>query len=52
LAQLFHNYYNNSQFLVDDYNLRMARLTLVESVKIVLKNGLTLLGVSAPALMS
>jgi arginyl-tRNA synthetase len=51
LAQLFHNYYNNNQFLVENFDLRMARLTLVESVKIVLKNGLTLLGVSAPVVM-
>ncbi len=48
LAGQFHAYYNNHPFLVDDANLRNARLTLVSAVRQVLSNGLRLLGVSAP----
>ncbi|KAA9131004.1 arginine--tRNA ligase [Marinihelvus fidelis] len=48
LATEFHGYYNAHQFLVDDENLRNARLNLVEATRIVLVNGLELLGCSAP----
>ncbi|MEE4175061.1 MAG: arginine--tRNA ligase [Xanthomonadales bacterium] len=48
LATEFHGYYNAHQFLVDDENLRNARLNLVEATRVVLVNGLELLGISAP----
>ncbi|HLB55809.1 MAG TPA: arginine--tRNA ligase [Coxiellaceae bacterium] len=48
LAQHFHSYYNSHKFIVDDANLRDARLSLIAATQVVLKNGLTLLGVSAP----
>jgi arginyl-tRNA synthetase len=48
LATDFHAYYNKQQFLVDDANLRAARLNLICAVKQVIANGLALLGVSAP----
>src|SRR3990167_2010412 len=48
LAQYFHAYYNAHKFIVDEVNLRNARLTLISSVQHVFKNGLSLLGVSAP----
>lgn len=51
LAADFHSYYNAEQFLVDDDALRDARLALVSATKQVLKNGLELLGVSAPEKM-
>ena len=51
LAGQFHAYYNNHPFLVDDAALRNARLTLVLAVRQVLRNGLRLLGVSAPEQM-
>jgi arginyl-tRNA synthetase len=51
LANVFHTYYNAEQFLVDDPALRNARLALVLGVQQVLRNGLTLLGVSAPESM-
>ena len=51
LAGQFHAYYNNHPFLVDDADLRNARLTLVQAVRQVLKNGLRVLGVSAPEQM-
>jgi arginyl-tRNA synthetase len=48
LANALHTYYNAEQFIVDDPKLRNARLALVLGVQQVLRNGLTLLGVSAP----
>ena len=51
LAQKFHGYYNETQFLVDSYSLRNARLLLIESTRQVIANGLTLLGVNAPKSM-
>jgi arginyl-tRNA synthetase len=48
LATELHSYYNAHQFLVDDENLRNARLNLVRATRIVLAKGLHLLGVSAP----
>jgi len=51
LANVFHTYYNAEQFIVDDPQLRNARLALVLAVQQVLRNGLTLLGVSAPESM-
>lgn len=48
LATQFHTYYNAQQFIVDDESLRNARLSLCLAVQQVLRNGLTLLGVSAP----
>ena len=48
LANDFHGYYNAHQFLVDDENLRNARLNLIAAVRVVLRNGLALLGISAP----
>lgn len=51
LAQKFHGYYNETQFLVDSKELRNARLLLIESTKHVLANGLNILGVNAPEKM-
>lgn len=51
LAQGLHSYYNNCQFVVEEAALRNARLTLIFAVQQVLKNGLNLLGVSAPEKM-
>jgi arginyl-tRNA synthetase len=51
LANTFHTYYNAEQFIVADPKLRNARLALVEAVQQVIRNGLTLLGVSAPETM-
>lgn len=48
LAELYHRYYNGSIFLVDDADTRNARLYLNQAVQQVLRNGLDLLGVSAP----
>jgi arginyl-tRNA synthetase len=51
LAADFHSYYNASRFLVEDEGIRLARLALIAAVAQVLRNGLTLLGVSAPEKM-
>ena len=51
LAAAFHSYYNAEHFLVKDADLRLARLSLVAATGQVLKNGLTLLGVTAPEQM-
>jgi arginyl-tRNA synthetase len=48
VAEALHAYYNVHQFLVDDVPLREARLALVAATGQVLRNGLGLLGVSAP----
>ncbi len=48
LANDFHTYYNSYQFLVEDAELRTARLCLISAARQVIKNGLDLLGVSAP----
>ena len=51
LANVFHTYYNAETFIVEDGQLRNARLALVLGVQQVVRNGLTLLGVSAPESM-
>ena len=51
LAADLHAYYNSERFLVDDIGLREARLALLLAVRQVLRNGLALLGVSAPEKM-
>jgi arginyl-tRNA synthetase len=51
LANDFHTYYNACQFLVDDNELRNARVTLIYATRQIIRNGLELLGVSAPESM-
>lgn len=51
LAADLHSYYNASRFLIDDENIKLARLALIASVAQVIRNGLDLLGVSAPTKM-
>ncbi|HKJ18335.1 MAG TPA: arginine--tRNA ligase [Xanthomonadales bacterium] len=51
LATELHGYYNAHQFLVDEENLRNARLNLILATRIVLQSGLDILGVSAPEQM-
>jgi len=51
LANDFHAYYNAHQFLVGDEGLRDARIKLILAVRQVLRNGLELIGVSAPESM-
>lgn len=51
LAGEFHTYYNSNKMLVDDSDIRNARITLSFAVKQVIANGLSLLGVDAPERM-
>jgi arginyl-tRNA synthetase len=51
LANDFHTYYNAHTFIVDDENLRNARLALIAATRQVIASGLGLLGVSAPESM-
>ena len=51
LANDFHTYYSAHQFIVDDAGVRDARLDLALATQIVIRNGLQLLGVSAPDTM-
>ena len=48
LASDLHSFYNEHKILVDDEITKFARLALISATQQVLKNGLHLLGVSAP----
>jgi len=51
LANTLHTYYNAEKWIVEDSALRNARITLALAVQQVVRNGLALLGVSAPESM-
>jgi arginyl-tRNA synthetase len=51
LAADFHSYYNASRFLVEKEGIKQARLALIAAVAQVMRNGLVLLGISAPEKM-
>ena len=51
LAGDLHSYYNAEKFLVEDEQVKLARLALVTATRHALLNGLQLLGVSAPEKM-
>ena len=51
LANAFHSYYNECRVLVAEDDLRDARINLSLATRQVIKNGLILLGVSAPEAM-
>ena len=51
LAAAYHSYYDAERILVDDPQVKQARLALVAATAQVLHNGLALLGVSAPESM-
>ena len=52
LAAAFHTYYASERFLVDNAALARARMALLAATAQVLRNGLAVLGVSAPVSMS
>jgi arginyl-tRNA synthetase len=47
-ASLFHKFYTVCRVLSDDKSLSQARLSLIKAVRVVLANGLEILGISAP----
>lgn len=51
LAADFHAYYNSNQFLVDEVELRDARLALITATRQTLVNGFNLLGITSPESM-
>jgi arginyl-tRNA synthetase len=51
LSGLFHPYYNKYRVVDNDRELSGARLALCQTVRIVLKDGLTVLGISTPEKM-
>ncbi len=51
LAATYHSYYDAERILVDDDSVKKARLALVAATAQVIRNGLAILGVSAPAKM-
>jgi len=51
LAAEFHSWYNNNKFIDDPDEVRDARLALCAATKVVIANGLGILGVSAPETM-
>ena len=51
LATKFHKYYAHNRIINDNVELTKARLLLIKSVKIIIKNGLNILGISAPESM-
>ena len=51
LAQLVHSYYSAHRFIVENLELRNARIALITAASYVIKNGLSILGVSAPEQM-
>jgi arginyl-tRNA synthetase len=51
LAANYHSYYDAERILVDDEAVKLARLALVAATAQVLRNGLAVLGVSAPQKM-
>jgi arginyl-tRNA synthetase len=51
LAGAYHSYYDAERILVEDVNVKNARLALVAATAQVIRNGLFVLGVSAPTQM-
>jgi arginyl-tRNA synthetase len=51
LAGLFHRFYELCRVISEDKTLSAERLGLIDATRIVLANGLKLLGVSAPEKM-
>lgn len=51
LAMVFHKFYDQHRVIIDDQDLSAERLALANATKIVLANGLRLLGLSTPERM-
>jgi len=51
LAGIFHSYYHKYKVISDDIEATKARLALCEGIKIVLRDALTILGVTTPEKM-
>lgn len=52
LATMYHQYYGQAKIFIDDENKKTARLIFSLAIAQVIKNGLSVLGVSAPESMA
>ena len=50
-AAELHSYYNDTKFLVKEKPIMLGRLSLIYATQFVIKNGLNILGISAPKKM-
>ena len=50
-ANNFHRFYSDCRVITQDKDLTRSRIALIQAVKIVLRNGLTILGITAPERM-
>ncbi len=51
LATRFHKFYSECRVIADNHELTSARIALINAVKVILSNGLKVLGISAPERM-
>jgi arginyl-tRNA synthetase len=51
LVALFHSYYNHNRILGEDEAVTQARLYLAAALRVVIRNGLSVVGVTAPEKM-
>ena len=51
LASLFHKFYSHCKVITEDNDLTIARIRLIKAVKVILKNGFNILGISSPERM-
>ena len=51
VAASFHKFYHDCRIIGEDNNLAASRMALLETVALVMNNGLTILGISAPEKM-
>jgi arginyl-tRNA synthetase len=51
VATVFHKFYHNCRVVGEDEALTQARLALCQATRVVLRNGLMILGISAPEKM-
>lgn len=51
LASSFHRFYNKNRVISDDKGLTLARLVLIDAVRQVISNALSLMGIDAPEIM-
>lgn len=51
VSQAFNKFYHDNMILTDDLSIRRARLAVVDSIRLVIKSGLSILGIDAPEQM-
>ena len=51
IANSFHKFYSDCRVITEDVNLTQSRIALIKGVQIILSNGLSILGITAPERM-